>query len=213
MKSVYSYILFILSLFITHNAIAAIPVVDPASIAKTVEEGVTRAKEAAANLQQLKEQYEQTIKYAEEQKRRLEGFTDFSNGFDSAESYMKTRLSVLTDHSKENVSSLRDKYNLKSESNLAQTRYDSILKQIDFYEKFNKSLLERANRMQNLQNSFSHANTPQQKADLANQLNTEKLTLEMQIKQYDIAERQLASQAAAEYEQNRQSTISAMFKH
>ncbi|EFD1199109.1 type IV secretion system s family protein, partial [Escherichia coli 99.1805] len=87
MKSVYSYILFILSLFITHNAIAAIPVVDPASIAKTVEEGVTRAKEAAANLQQLKEQYEQTIKYAEEQKRRLEGFTDFSNGFDSAESY------------------------------------------------------------------------------------------------------------------------------
>ncbi|EER7021109.1 conjugal transfer protein TrbJ, partial [Escherichia coli] len=55
--------------------------------------------------------------------------------------------------------------------------------------------------------------TPQQKADLANQLNTEKLTLEMQIKQYDIAERQLASQAAAEYEQNRQSTISAMFKH
>lgn len=30
MKSVYSYILFILSLFITHNAIAAIPVVDPA---------------------------------------------------------------------------------------------------------------------------------------------------------------------------------------
>ncbi|EGZ0083521.1 conjugal transfer protein TrbJ, partial [Escherichia coli] len=54
MKSVYSYILFILSLFITHNAIAAIPVVDPASIAKTVEEGVTRAKEAAANLQQLK---------------------------------------------------------------------------------------------------------------------------------------------------------------
>ncbi|HAV7684176.1 TPA: conjugal transfer protein TrbJ [Escherichia coli] len=213
MKSVYSYILFILSLFIIHNAIAAIPVVDPASIAKTVEEGVTRAKEAAANLQQLKEQYEQTIKYAEEQKRRLEGFTDFSNGFDSAESYMKTRLSDLTDHSKENVNSLRDKYNLKSESNLAQTRYDSILKQIDFYEKFNKSLLERANRMQNLQNSFSHANTPQQKADLANQLNTEKLTLEMQIKQYDIAERQLASQAAAEYEQNRQSTISAMFKH
>ncbi|EEZ8146481.1 conjugal transfer protein TrbJ [Escherichia coli] len=213
MKSVYSYILFILSLFITHNAIAAIPVVDPASIAKTVEEGVTRAKEAAANLQQLKEQYEQTIKYAEEQKRRLEGFTDFSNSFDSAESYMKTRLSDLTDHSKENVNSLRDKYNLKSESNLAQTRYDSILKQIDFYEKFNKSLLERANRMQNLQNSFSHANTPQQKADLANQLNTEKLTLEMQIKQYDIAERQLASQAAAEYEQNRQSTISAMFKH
>ncbi|MCZ5926200.1 conjugal transfer protein TrbJ, partial [Escherichia coli] len=66
MKPIYICLLVALSSF---NAVAAIPVVDPASIAKTVEEGISRAKEAAANFQQLKEQYEQTIKYAEEQKR------------------------------------------------------------------------------------------------------------------------------------------------
>ncbi|HGV2842309.1 TPA: conjugal transfer protein TrbJ, partial [Escherichia coli] len=63
MKVIHICLLAILSSF---NAVAAISVVDPASIAKTVEEGINRAKEAAANLQQLKEQYEQTIKYAEE---------------------------------------------------------------------------------------------------------------------------------------------------
>ncbi|ELH6670162.1 conjugal transfer protein TrbJ, partial [Escherichia coli] len=52
---------------------AGIPVVDAASIAKTVEEGLNRAAEAAKQLEQLKQQYEQAIKYAEEQKKRLEG--------------------------------------------------------------------------------------------------------------------------------------------
>ncbi|EBY1626376.1 conjugal transfer protein TrbJ, partial [Salmonella enterica subsp. enterica serovar Kentucky] len=60
---------------------SGIPVVDVAAIAKTVEEGLNRAAEAARQLEQLKQQYEQTIRYAEEQKKRLEGFTDFSNGF------------------------------------------------------------------------------------------------------------------------------------
>ena len=61
---------------------SGIPVVDvTAIIAKTVEEGLNRAAEAARQLEQLKQQYEQTIRYAEEQKKRLEGFTDFSNGF------------------------------------------------------------------------------------------------------------------------------------
>lgn len=210
MKLIHICLLTILSSF---NAVAAIPVVDPASIAKTVEEGINRAKEAAANLQQLKEQYEQTIKYAEEQKRRLEGFTDFSNGFDTASSYMKNSLNDIASESHMGLDNLRKKYALSSTDSSAQNRYDAVLQKINFYEQFNKSLQQRAERVQTLQGLFSSAQTPQQKTDLANQLNTEKLTLEMQIKQYDIAERQLASQAAAEYEQNRQSTISAMFKH
>ena len=57
---------------------SGIPVVDVTAIAKTVEEGLNRAAEAARQLEQLKQQYEQTIRYAEEQKKRLEGFTDFS---------------------------------------------------------------------------------------------------------------------------------------
>lgn len=178
MKVIHICLLAILSSF---NAVAAIPVVDPASIAKTVEEGINRAKEAAANLQQLKEQYEQTIKYAEEQKRRLEGFTDFSNGFDTASSYMKNSLNDIASESHIGLDDLRKKYTLSSTDSSAQNRYDAVLQKINFYEQFNKSLQQRAERVQTLQGLFSSAQTPQQKTDLANQLNTEKLTLEKTI--------------------------------
>ncbi|HFV2116416.1 TPA: type IV secretion system protein [Escherichia coli] len=197
MKLIYICLLVALSSF---NAVAAIPVVDPASIAKTIEEGISRAKEAAANLQQLKEQYEQTIKYAEEQKRRLEGFTDFSNGFDTASSYMRNSLNDIASESHIGLDSLRKKYALSSTDSAAQNRYDAVLQKINFYEQFNKSLQQRAERVQTLQGLFSSAQTPQQKTDLANQLNTEKLTLEMQIKQYDLAERQMEASEAARKE-------------
>ena len=197
MKLIHICLLTILSSF---NAVAAIPVVDPASIAKTVEEGINRAKEAAANLQQLKEQYEQTIKYAEEQKRRLEGFTDFSNGFDTASSYMKNSLNDIASESHMGLDNLRKKYALSSTDSSAQNRYDAVLQKINFYEQFNKSLQQRAERVQTLQGLFSSAQTQQQKTDLANQLNTEKLTLEMQIKQYDLAERQMEASEAARKE-------------
>ncbi|HIA4165424.1 TPA: type IV secretion system protein [Escherichia coli] len=197
MKLIHICLLTILSSF---NAVADIPVVDPASIAKTVEEGINRAKEAAANLQQLKEQYEQTIKYAEEQKRRLEGFTDFSNGFDTASSYMKNSLNDIASESHMGLDNLRKKYALSSTDSSAQNRYDAVLQKINFYEQFNKSLQQRAERVQTLQGLFSSAQTPQQKTDLANQLNTEKLTLEMQIKQYDLAERQMEASEAARKE-------------
>ncbi|MED9207405.1 type IV secretion system protein [Escherichia marmotae] len=197
MKLIYICLLVALSSF---NAVAAISVVDPASIAKTVEEGISRAKEAAANLQQLKEQYEQTIKYAEEQKRRLEGFTDFSNGFDTASSYMRNSLNDIASESHIGLDSLRKKYALSSTDSAAQNRYDAVLQKINFYEQFNKSLQQRAERVQTLQGLFSSAQTPQQKTDLANQLNTEKLTLEMQIKQYDLAERQMEASEAARKE-------------
>lgn len=199
---------------ISFNSVASgIPVVDVAAIAKTVQEGLTRAQEAASNLKQLKDQYEQSIKYAEEQKKRLEGFTDFSNGFDSSSSYLKDSLNDITKDASTNLSGMRNTYGLSSSSSNIQARYDATLKKIKIYEDFNDSLQTRAKRMQTLQDSFSAATTPQEKADLANQLNTEKLTLDMQIKQYDIAERQLSAQNEAEYEKLRKESIGGMFKH
>ncbi|EIH0713833.1 conjugal transfer protein TrbJ, partial [Escherichia coli] len=170
---------------------SGIPVVDVTAIAKTVEEGLNRAAEAARQLEQLKQQYEQTIKYAEEQKKRLEGFTDFSNGFNDASNYMKDSLSTITDSAKSDLNSLRSQYNLSSDVVETQQRYDAILAKIKFYENFNTQMQERAKRLTNLQKEFSNADTPQKKADLSNQLNTEKLTMELQLKQYDIAERQM----------------------
>ncbi len=179
---------------------ASIPVVDASSIAKTVEEGLNRAAEAAKQLEQLKQQYEQAIKYAEEQKKRLEGFTDFSHGFDSTSSYMKDSLSSITNSAKSNLNSLRSQYELSSNAAETQQRYDAILAKIKFYENFNNEMQERAKRITNLQKDFASADTPQKKADLSNQLNTEKLTMELQLKQYDIAERQLENERKAQYE-------------
>lgn len=179
---------------------SGIPVVDAASIAKTVEEGLNRAAEAAKQLEQLKQQYEQAIKYAEEQKKRLEGFTDFSHGFDSTSSYMKDSLSSITNSAKSNLNSLRSQYELSSNVAETQQRYDAILAKIKFYENFNNEMQERAKRITNLQKDFASADTPQKKADLSNQLNTEKLTMELQLKQYDIAERQLENERKAQYE-------------
>ena len=192
---------------------SGIPTVEVAAIAKTVEEGLTRAQEAANQLNQLKEQYEQSIKYAEAQKQRLEGFTDFSSGFDSASSYMKDSLSGITDGAKSDLSSLRDKYGLSSPDSSAQARYDGLLQKIKIYDDFNESLRDRANRITSLQNNFSSADTPQKKADLANQLSTEKMTLDMQIKQFDLAERQMESAENARYEVERQNIMKEMHKH
>ncbi len=192
---------------------SGIPTVDVAAIAKTVEEGLTRAQEAANQLNQLKEQYEQQIKYAEDQKQRLEGFTDFSSGFDSASSYMKDSLSSITDDAKSDLSGLRDKYGLSSSDSTAQARYDGLLQKIKIYDDFNDSLRDRANRITSLQNDFSSADTPQKKADLANQLSTEKMTLDMQIKQFDLAERQMESAEKARYEVERQNIMKEMLKH
>ncbi|EFY8938569.1 conjugal transfer protein TrbJ, partial [Shigella sonnei] len=71
---------------------------------------------------------------------------------------------------------------------------------IKFYENFNNEMHERAERLTTLQKEFASADTPQKKADLSNQLNTEKLTMELQLKQYDIAERQLENERKAQYE-------------
>ncbi|HAX5209906.1 TPA: conjugal transfer protein TrbJ [Escherichia coli] len=179
---------------------SGIPVVDVAAIAKTVEEGLNRAAEAAKQLEQLKQQYEQTIKYAEEQKQRLEGFTDFSNGFDNASSYMKDSLSTITNSAKSDLSSLRSQYDLSSNVTETQQKYDAILAKIKFYENFNNEMQERAKRLTSLQKEFASADTPQKKTDLSNQLNTEKLTMELQLKQYDIAERQLVESENARQE-------------
>jgi len=188
---------------------ANILVYDATALAKTVEEGLTRAEEAAKNLAQLKEQYEQSIKYAEEQKKRLEGFTDFRGGFENYSSYLSESLSDITDDAESNLSSLRGKYSLSSDNELIQARYDSILKKMTFYESFNSSIKERADRISKLQNKFSDSTTPQEKSDIANQLSVEQMTLDMQIKQFDLAERQMESSEKIRMEQSRNSWIKA----
>ena len=113
---------------------------------------------------------------------------------------MKDSLSTITNSAKSDLSSLRSQYDLSSNIAETQQKYDAILAKIKFYENFNNEMQERAKRLTTLQKEFASADTPQKKADLSNQLNTEKLTMELQLKQYDIAERQLEAEQKAQHQ-------------
>lgn len=181
---------------------SGIPVVDIASIAKTVEEGLTRAQEAAQQYEQLKREYDQSIKYAEEQKKRLEGFTNFNSGFDTASSYMKQQLNDLTDTKQYDVDSELDKFGLNSSESI-KSRLEGAAAKVKFFDAYNVELKDRATKLENLQSKYNEATTPQQKADLTNQLQTEQINMQYFMKQNELAEKQMEQQNQLRQEQLR----------
>lgn len=191
-----------LSLSIVSISYAGIPVIDAPSIAKTVEEGLVRAKEAAQQYEQLKQEYEQSVRYAEEQKKRLEGFTNFNSGFDTASSYMKKQLDDLTDIKSYDVDSELDKFGL-NDSQSIKARLEGAAAKVKFFDAYNDELRDRATKLESLQSKFNQATTPQQKADLSNQLQTEQINMQYFMKQNELAEKQMEQQDKLRQEQLR----------
>lgn len=181
---------------------SGVPVVDLASIAKSVEEGLIRAQEAAQQYEQLKREYDQSVKYAEEQKKRLEGFTNFNSGFDTASSYMKQQLNDLTDPKQYDVDSELDKFQLNSSDSL-KARLEGAAAKVKFFDSYNVELKDRATKLERLQSSYHEATTPQQKSDLTNQLQTEQINMQYFMKQNEIAEKQMEEQNKLKQEQLR----------
>ncbi|EGH9360838.1 plasmid conjugal transfer protein [Salmonella enterica] len=194
-------LLFLASCF-SLNGTAGILVYDPTAVAKTVDEGLTRAQEAAKQYEQLKQEYEQSVRYAEEQKKRLEGFTNFNTGFDTASSYMKDRLTDLTDVKSYDVDSELDKFNL-NDSESIKARLEGAAAKVKFLDSYNDDLKNRASKLESLQNKFNQATTPQQKADLTNQLQTEQINMQYFMKQNELAEKQMEQQDKLRQEQIR----------
>ncbi|TNV16106.1 plasmid conjugal transfer protein [Buttiauxella sp. B2] len=187
---------------VTASHSSGIPVVDIASIAKTVEEGLTRAQEAAQQYKQLKQDYEQSLKYAEDQKKRLEGFTKFDSGFDTASSYMKNQLNDLTDIKNYDVDSELDKFGLNSSDSI-KARLEGAAAKVKFFDSYNLELKDRASKLESLQSKYNQATTPQQKADLTNQLQTEQINMQYFMKQNELAEKQMEQQDKLKQEQLR----------
>lgn len=188
--------------FVTVGYSSGIPVVDVASIAKTVEEGLTRAHEAAQQYEQLKREYDQSVKYAEEQKKRLEGFTNFNSGFDTASSYMKQQLKDLTDTKQYDVDSELDKFGLNSSESI-KARLEGGAAKVKFFDAYNVELKDRATKLEILQSKYNEATTPQQKTDLTNQLQTEQINMQYFMKQNELAEKQMEQQDRLRQEQLR----------
>ncbi|EAZ4194922.1 conjugal transfer protein TrbJ [Salmonella enterica] len=163
-----------------------IPVVDVTAIAKTVQEGLLRAQEAKAALDQAMREYEQAKNIGEDAKRRFEGYSDYSNLFDTASSYMKGNLSELA--KPDNIGSLRQQYGLVSNEPAVQSKYDGMLQKISLYDNFNKQLTDNSRQLDSLQGRFSSATTPQQKQDIANQIQLEMVKQNSVMQQYEFAQ-------------------------
>ncbi|MGL5290034.1 MAG: type IV secretion system protein [Aeromonas sp.] len=169
---------------------AGIPVVDVAAIAKTVEEGLTRAQEAKAQLDQAMADYNQAKGIGEAAQKRFEGYSDFSNVFDTAASFMKENVSDLA--KPDDIGALRDEYGVVSKDPAVQEKYDGMLKEISLYDNFNKSLIKTSKQLDDLQGDFAAATTPQQKEDISNQLQMEMLKQQAVMQQFTIAQAKIA---------------------
>lgn len=180
---------------------SGIPVVDVAGIAKTVEEGLRRAQEAKSMLDQAVREYEQAKQLGDAAKQRFEGYSDFSNLFDTAASYMKDNLSDLSKN--DNMSGLRQKYGLVSDDPSVQSRYDGMLNKISLYDNFNKQLTQNAKQLDKLQGRFSSATTPQQKQDIANQIQLEMMKQGGVMQQYQFAQAKIAEEEDINYQKIR----------
>lgn len=191
-KSVATTILFIM-LSGSQAMATGIPVVDAMANARSIQEGLQRALEAKQALEQAVREYEQAKRFGDDAKRRFEGYSDFSTLFDTAASYIVKDLSDLSNPEK--VGSLRQKYGLVSNDPSVQSKYDGMLQKISLYDSFNKQLTENAQQLDQLQNRFATAVTPQQKQDIGNQIQLELVKNQNIVRQYDYAQSKISQES------------------
>ncbi|KFX10702.1 putative type IV secretion system protein [Pectobacterium atrosepticum ICMP 1526] len=186
-----------ISCFLSQVAFSSgIPVVDVAGIAKTVEEGLMRAKEAKQQFDQLKKEYEQTKNLHNEtlnEGRRLyEGVTNFQvkDLLDNPtlNSYLpnKSSSSELL-RTSSNISNLRSTHKLTSSQSNVQDAYDSMLTELETMQTAYDTSVKRSERIYQLSSKLDKATTPQEKADYQNAIVTEQNNLINEKTKIDLA--------------------------
>ncbi|EFJ8462660.1 type IV secretion system protein [Escherichia coli] len=170
------------------SSVGGVIVKDPGSIAKTVEV----IKKAADQIAELKKQVDlatsQLEAYKQEvldTKRRLEGITDYSAIFGSAESYMKDfwedMKKELTDA---DIRSMATKYGFDTkEYDRIKRQYESKFEEITKYEAMSKDLEKSAEKIKATQKAFSKADTPQKREELQNNILLETAAMQLKIAQ------------------------------
>jgi type IV secretion system protein VirB5 len=146
-----------------------IPVIDPASIAQMVQQATATAQQAADQLNQLKDQYNQTVAAAEAEKQRFEGNWNLGDILNdpTLTSYLPD---TWTDIYSGDVSGLRDQYQLKSSDPDVQQQYDSLLSNLNSMQEAYDSTVQRTKNIEQLASYMDQAQTPQQKTDYANRI-------------------------------------------
>lgn len=186
-----------MTLFTSLNVNASgIPVVDVASIAQTVTEGLARAQEFKQTLDQAKNEmnhYKSMVEghYSFEDILHDPVVNDFMTNSDWSQYYQSVS----------NIDSLRNKYNLKSDDPYRQKMYDSKLKELAFKEEMYQKTKQRSQRLQNLFSQMNTATTPAAKSDIGNAINLEKLSLQNDIQLANTIESMMYEKSESERKQ------------
>ncbi|HGJ5856659.1 type IV secretion system protein [Arsenophonus nasoniae] len=167
---------------------SGIPVVDGAAIAQAValvEKANAQIKELQDQVQTAKSQLDAYKQEVIDTKKRLEGFTDYSAIFGSAEAYMQDFWDDLNkDLNAADIRKFADKYgfNLKDYEQI-EREYKNKFQQVEKYEALEKNITAHSRRLGGAQKAFNHAKTPQQREELLNNIILESNVLQAQIAQ------------------------------
>ncbi|HGG5823032.1 TPA: type IV secretion system protein [Salmonella enterica subsp. enterica serovar Saintpaul] len=172
----------------TALAAGGVIVEDPGSIAKTVEV----IQKAKAQIDELKKQVDlaknQLDAYKQEvldTKKRLEGVSDYSAMFGSADAYLKDFWNDLNkDLTDSDVRNLASKYGFDTkEYEQIKQQYKEKFEQVTKYEALSKDLEKSADKLAKAQKEFNQATTPQKREELQNNIMLENSTMQLKIAQ------------------------------
>lgn len=173
-------LLLFIGLIISFNSYSSgIPTVDAAAIAQTIQNALQQAQQAMEQLKALETQIdearninEKLKKEAEEQLRRFEGNWGLGNVF--VDPTISTYLNIddwkTEMNNSQNLESLREKFQLVSESESFQKNLDSLLISYDLMQQSYDASTKRAKNIAEISKLLNEAKTPQQKEDLNNRL-------------------------------------------
>lgn len=168
-----------------------IPTIDVAAIAESVkmlEEARNQLNELKTQVATAKSQLDSFVKEAEDTKRRLEGYTDFSNIFDSSTEYLKDTLNdfksdikqvEIDDYLKSKSVDVKDDTELKAD-------YERKVEKIKRYEKIQTNLESQSSKLDKLQREFKSATTPQKREEILNTIQLENLKMQNTMKTVEL---------------------------
>lgn len=169
-----------MGLVISFNSYSTgIPTVDPAAIAQTIQNALQQAQQAMEQLNALKKQIDEAKdinaklkKESEEQLRRFEGNWELGNVFvdPTISSYLNIDDWKTEMNDSKNLSSLREKFGVISESKSFQKNIDSLLVSYDLMQQSYDASTKRAKNIAEISKLLNEAKTPQEKEDLNNRL-------------------------------------------
>ncbi|MDE9544134.1 type IV secretion system protein [Xenorhabdus bovienii] len=166
---------------------AAFPVTDVLGLAESVKmimEAQKQLKELQDQVKTAKSQLDDFRKEAEETKKRLEGYTNFDNIFDSSTEFLKD---MLKDYEKEISKREVDDYlnskgiEVKDNTEL-KAQYERKIEQIKRNEKTQQRLESQSKRLDKLQREFERATTPQKREEILNTIQLENLKMQNTMK-------------------------------